>query len=134
VPHNFIGKPKLYVVGEWYYSEACLEDLIEVQLCMKQSKSKLQCIGMLLRYSDGHLRSLGQWRFDSAHVAIKPAGCLYICTQLAGNKSYVHYVGLEKSEISGPEEVWHKISVHDTLSWWFNAEQTEIFVKRQLAA
>jgi len=65
---------------------------------------------------------------------IKPAENFYISTVLARNKSYVRHVVLENSESSGPEEVWYEISVDDTLSWWFNAEQSEIFIKRPLAA
>jgi hypothetical protein len=131
---NFIGRPERYVVGQWYYSEACLEGLTEIQLCINQSKCNRPCIGMLLKYSDGHLRSLGQWRSDLTHAIVKPTKHFHIGTALFGHKSYVRHVGLSKSVSSRPEEVWYYVSVHDTLSWWFNSEQTEIFVRKQSAA
>jgi len=58
VSTSLVGKPKQYVVGEWYYTEACLDGLTEVRLCIDECQSIRPCIGLLLQYSHGHSRSL----------------------------------------------------------------------------
>jgi len=131
IPPTFIGEPRQYVVGEWFYSEACLNGLTELQLCRDRSHRNSPCIGMLLTYSDGHFESLGQWRSDFAADVVRPASRFCICTVREGNTSYVRHVRLSKRESSELEEAWFDVSVHDTLSWWFNSQNAEIFIKPQ---
>jgi hypothetical protein len=129
IPASFIGQPRNYYVGRWYYSEACLVGVTELQLCIDQNRPSHACIGILLKYNNGRTESLGQWRFDFAISTVKPTTYFYICTVLAENGSYVQYVGLDKRKRSESEEVWLRISVHDTLSCWFDSKRFELFVK-----
>jgi hypothetical protein len=129
IPTNFIGMPKWYNVRTWYYSEACLYGLTELQLCMDASRHIF--IGMLLTYSDGHLESLGQWRPDFATIIVKPTTRFYICCNtLVRGRSYVRHVGLTKEESIALGEVWLDVSVGDTLSWWFTSKQSEVFAQK----
>jgi hypothetical protein len=126
---TFIGMPKQYLIAHWHYSEACLDGLTQLQLCVDRSHPNSPCIGVLLTYSDGHFESLGQWRYDFAADVVRPASRFCICTVREEKRSYVRHVRLDKGESSKSEEVWYDVSVHDTLSWWFNSKNAEIFIK-----
>jgi len=130
IPASLIGIPKNYVIGGWFYSEACLLGVTELQLCIDQSQLYHPCIGILLKYNDGRLESLGQWRYDFAFTLVKVTTHFYVCTQIVGNRSYVQYVGLKKGESSESGQVWQRVSAQDKVSWWCTSGRVEVFVER----
>jgi hypothetical protein len=125
-----ISMPRKYVIGRWFHSQACLTGVSQMQLCIDRSLDHRPYIGMLLTYSDGHSETLGQWRPDCLGSIFQPKECFFIYMAGNGRQRYVRYISLEREGTDGWEEDCLKVSVHDTLSWWFTPEEAELFVKK----
>lgn len=113
-----------YQSDEWYLTKAPLEDLIGVQFCQDKGQRNHPCIGLILHYSDGHIESLGQFRWDLTVSEIIPTPIrIEICRD--GNEyHYDPYIGAVEAmppfDAGGEGREWQEIPSNGVLVWWTN--------------
>ncbi|KAE9986980.1 hypothetical protein EG328_004112 [Venturia inaequalis] len=110
---------------DWFYSEAPLSSVVQVQLCV----DKGFCIGLLLRYENLDLRTLGEFRFDKA------IDCIYnprsiLCIQQRKESNETSNIQIEFSSLE--PRIFQKTTDHQVygmdgiMVWWFGKERSEI--------
>jgi hypothetical protein len=123
--------PMLLANGpSWYYSDASLEDVVEITPCRwhepgQQSHSKI--IGLLLRYSNGSRACLGEFRLDCACTPLRVGDTekLHLGFNMTPRPYPVPY--LAEIRFSSPpapsdwelDEQWLEIPWKGILQWWF---------------
>lgn len=121
--------PSLYENGaSWYYSDASLEDVVEITPCrwreagQQQSHSKI--IGLLLHYSNGSRSCLGEFRLDCAStpLRVRDTEKLRLGFNLDIRRPYLAEIRFSSPPAPSdwePNEQWLEIPWKGTLQWWF---------------
>lgn len=120
-----------YGPGRWHYSEASLAKVISLQTCTKVDQLGLQCIGVLLKSSDGMIDVLGQWRPDLASQAFPFTGRISICCETLGNRRRIRTVcvdGGKKLRTAEKNVRWRRAGRGSVLIWWFNRHHVVVSV------
>ncbi|KAL4808050.1 hypothetical protein BDV18DRAFT_158168 [Aspergillus unguis] len=105
----------------WFFSKARLESLHSVQACHDRQKAHRPLIGLLLHYDDGHVESVGQFRWDQEITPdiLAPVHIQYGFTKEGRYLKTIETREQEKSD-------WYKVPLSGTLVWWFGHLGEEI--------
>ncbi|ELR04041.1 hypothetical protein VC83_09262 [Pseudogymnoascus destructans] len=114
-----------YHHDEWYLTKAPVEGLTGVQFCQDKEQRNHPRIGLILHYSDGHIESLGQFRWDLTVSDIIAAPIRIEICRDEDERYYNHpYIGAVETippfNARGEERKWQDIPNHGVLVWWNN--------------
>lgn len=107
---------------DWFYSEAPLDSVIEVRLCVDRGF----CIGLLLCY-EKFSRTLGQYRLDKvADYVLHPKWVGYKQERNLSAKPPTSHVKITfLKDVSGSSE-YELLSMVGTIVWWFGKGRSEV--------
>ncbi|KAL5344053.1 hypothetical protein BJX70DRAFT_6862 [Aspergillus crustosus] len=111
--------------NSWFMTAATLDSVRSVQICRDQQQDHRPCIGLILRYADGHTEAVGQIRWDrelspDIHTPIQ-----FHCSSIGG-KSYVKSVTTGDSE----DDKWQRLPEKGKLVWWLGHLGDELHIHR----
>lgn len=119
---------------EWYMTKARLEGLVSVQFCQDTTRVHYPCIGLLLHYGDGHVESLGQFRWDLIISDRIPTPIRVEISHDMVRGRFIPYIGaVEKLPpfyyLGGDQ--WHEWKIipgHGVIVWWTNPKMGDQIV------
>lgn len=113
----------------WYVTRASLEGLIKVQVCKDRNRPHCPCPSLLLFYSDDHIESIGQirWDRDLAQEVLRPTLIEH------GTFDGQNYIKDVRTETHGPElstepDQVQKLPQCGTIVWWFGPIGDQILI------
>ncbi|KAL5360702.1 hypothetical protein BJX96DRAFT_165361 [Aspergillus floccosus] len=108
------------IATTWYMTKASLKGLVKVQVCRDQGQSHQPCLGLLLSYSDEHMESLGQvrWDLDLTQEVLHP---VYIEKVTIEGQDYIKDIRsdtLDFNESRAATGEVQKLPRDGTIIWW----------------
>ncbi|PLB54407.1 hypothetical protein P170DRAFT_469873 [Aspergillus steynii IBT 23096] len=101
------------IASTWYMTQAPLKDLVKVRVCRDREQPHRPCLGFLLFYSDGHIESIGQvrWDYDLNQECSRP---LYVENGVVSGRDYIKDIrsDIDETEIHGEESRWQRLPEH----------------------
>lgn len=108
------------VANTWYITKASLNGLIKIQICRDRNQSHHPITGLLLFFSDEHIESLGQfrWECDTSQEILQPT---YIERDTVGRRHYIKDIrgGTDDSGIDLMAGQWQRLPRAGSIVWWF---------------
>lgn len=111
---------------EWYMTKARLQGLVSVQFCQDTTQVHYPCIGLLLHYGDGHVESLGQFRWDLVISDRIPTPIRVEISHDTIRHRFIPYIGAVETLppfYSEGVDQWHEWKIipgHGVIVWWTN--------------
>ncbi|PLN77264.1 hypothetical protein BDW42DRAFT_6312 [Aspergillus taichungensis] len=117
------------IASTWYMTQASLKDLVKVQVCKDKDQSHHPCLGILLFYSDEHIESIGQvrWDHDLHHETTRP---MYIENGFIDGRVYIKDIrsGIHDTELDVERRAWQKVPEDGIIVWWFSQLGDKIII------
>ncbi|KAE8143712.1 hypothetical protein BDV38DRAFT_231964 [Aspergillus pseudotamarii] len=105
----------------WYMTKAPLKGLIKAQVCRDKEQLHSPCIGLLLFYSDQHIESLGQvrWDYDLTQQVLKPT---YVEKGVIDGRNYIKDIwsDINHSKFNAETDIWQRLPEDGIIVWWFS--------------
>ncbi|KAL4939219.1 hypothetical protein BDV06DRAFT_199330 [Aspergillus oleicola] len=120
------SRQKFSRLNLWFLSKAPLQDVLSIRVCRDQEQDHFPYTGMILRYADNHLESVGQVRMDrKISPEIRCPIQIQHCYNIGEHKQYIG--GISTSEKGNDQ--WEEIPQRGTLVWWFGplGDQVSVF-------
>jgi hypothetical protein len=101
-------------------TKAPRKGLVKVQACRDQEQSHHPCLGLLLFYSDQHIESLGQVRWDHDLTQEIPEP-MYVENGTIDGRGYIKDIrsDIHDCELSVETGGWQKLPKYGIIVWWF---------------
>ncbi|KAB8214179.1 hypothetical protein BDV33DRAFT_196335 [Aspergillus novoparasiticus] len=94
----------------WYVTKASLKGLVKVYVCRDKEQPHHPCLGLLLYYSDGHIESIGQvrWDHDISQETVRP---IYIENGTVDGRDYIKDIrsGIYDTDLKVKGSGWQKL-------------------------
>ncbi|GMG22278.1 unnamed protein product [Aspergillus oryzae] len=109
------------IASTWYMTKASLKGLVKVQVCRDKEQSHHPCLGLLLFYSDEHIESIGQvrWDHDLNQETARPT---YVENGVIDGRDYIKDIrsDIHDTELNMERKAWQKLPEHGIIVWWFS--------------
>ncbi|KAE8416209.1 hypothetical protein BDV36DRAFT_260861 [Aspergillus pseudocaelatus] len=108
------------IFSTWYMTKASLKGVVKVRVCRDKEQSHQPCLGLLLYYSDGHIESIGQvrWDQDISRETVKP---IYIESSVVDGRDYIKDIrcGIYDTDLKVERSACQKLPECGIIAWWF---------------
>jgi hypothetical protein len=109
------------IATTWYMTKASLDGLVKMQVCRDKDQPHQPISGLLLFFSDEHIESLGQfrWDYDLSQEICMP---MYVEKGTIGGRDYIKNI---QSRIHDPgldieAGEWQRLPRSGIVVWWFS--------------
>ncbi|KAB8227557.1 uncharacterized protein BDW43DRAFT_304532 [Aspergillus alliaceus] len=109
------------IASTWYMTKASLKGLVKLHVCRDKEQPHCPCLGLLLFYSDEHIESIGQvrWDHDLSQETVRP---MYIENGVVDGRDYIKDIrsGIYDTELNVERSGFQKLPEHGIIVWWFS--------------
>lgn len=136
LPRPLSSHPDPASVEGFLWSQASLEDVVEITTCRAAAATNSAITGLSFRYANGTTACVGQVRLDRLDrpLIVTSSKRLYLCFKKTEESfSYVSEV-LQSTE--NPQSItgtWFEVSWAGTLEWWYSYRQCQVWHNGRLS-